>query len=277
MPLDKENLHNLTGLWKKYGVCEKSQTPDGIQINRDWPHRVWMEQTDNGFAAFDSTSDFSSSLQSALHEVPMGTVFPLWIPNPILGDFKAVVPSYGLDSEKLKQLLQQSGWHKTFEQTAMYLNLDKLNPENNAAKRDEKDLDDLHLIAVTSQEDLSHWIKIASEAFQYDVNSESLIPLLDDSDIRILLGQFQGSPVACALLYKTGSIIGLHQMGVRKDYQGKGIARRFMYKLMQLSAEWSGKTMVLQASNAGLPLYEKLGFSEQFFIENYQKTTSNNG
>lgn len=270
MQLDKANLHNLTSLWRKYGVAVNKQTPCGIYINRDWPRRIWIEQIDCDLDVLNSASRLSSSLKPVLNKVPVGSVFPLFIANSAASNPLSAIHNCEFDVEQFKKILNNTGWKWTFDQVAMYLNL------NTASHKKDPALlpDELKLIRVRTQDELNQWIQAAREAFQYEISVNSIKALLNDPDIQILLGQFKGEPAACALLHKTGPIIGLHQMGVRTQFQGRGFATLIMHRLIQLSGEWSGETMVLQASSAGLPLYKKLGFVEQFLIKNYQKTVS---
>ncbi len=71
--------------------------------------------------------------------------------------------------------------------------------------------------------------------------------------------------------YKTGDTIGIHQVGVKPCFQGQGIARHLMAALLMRCQNWQAKRAVLQASSAGLPLYQSLGFNSQFIIKSYQQ------
>ena len=65
----------------------------------------------------------------------------------------------------------------------------------------------------------------------------------------------------------------MHQVSVSPSFQGQGIAKWLMINLLNQSVDWQAENIVLQASTMGKPLYDKLGFKGQFFINNYQKTT----
>lgn len=74
------------------------------------------------------------------------------------------------------------------------------------------------------------------------------------------------------MLYNTGEAIGVHQLDVRQAYQEQGIAKRFVRHMLAESVRWQGKYVVSQVSQAGKPLYDQLGFHNQFVINNYQRT-----
>lgn len=84
---------------------------------------------------------------------------------------------------------------------------------------------------------------------------------------RVLLAYNKDSqPVATGLLFKTGAVVGIHQIGVPAEHQGRGYATQMMRILIQYADQWQADSVVLQASTAGRPVYQKLGFVEQFLI-----------
>lgn len=93
----------------------------------------------------------------------------------------------------------------------------------------------------------------------------------DDPDVKILLLKKQGQAAVTALVYRTGSVVGVHLVGVKVEYRGQGIARELMHYVIQLSLDLGAHYITLQASAAGEPLYRQLGFVEQFLINNYQR------
>ncbi len=124
---------------------------------------------------------------------------------------------------------------------------------------------------IRSLENVQQWIDIGSEAFSYTIDYSVIKNLLNDKDVNIILGWQDDKAVAAALVLITGDVIGIHQVGVKKAFQGQGIARAFMHHIIEFCHGLNGKYLTLQASQSGQPLYQSLGFSTQFSIKNYQQ------
>lgn len=124
---------------------------------------------------------------------------------------------------------------------------------------------------VKTTQDITLWIDIVSEAFGYSIDHVVIDKLSNEQDMQILMTHYNDQAIATAILYKTGDIIGIHQVGVKQDFQSKGFARVFMQEIIATCLLWQGKIIVLQASQAGKPLYESLGFKQQFLIKSYQQ------
>lgn len=86
----------------------------------------------------------------------------------------------------------------------------------------------------------------------------------------MLLAEKDKEPVGTAILFYTGQVVGLHQLGVAQAAQGQGVARIMMHQLLALASESQARWMTLQASRKGLGLYEQPGFSRQGVVRNYQ-------
>jgi GNAT superfamily N-acetyltransferase len=238
MHVDDANITNLKSLWQKYGSkAVTGVAQPALYVNARWPYRCWFEWGDIAATA------------ALLETLPASTVVPLW----------------GEAHQDLASLLLQQGWACEFEQTAMWL------PVQNAHGRGLPVRAGFDVVRVKTQSDVCDWVDIGSDAFGYAIDPAVILPLLNDQDIQILLGRQHRQPVAGALLYKTGDVIGVHQVAVKKAFQGQGIAGHLMKVLIEACAQWQAKNIVLQASQAGRPLYERLGFCAQFVIKNYQR------
>lgn len=241
MNLIDANLINLTNLWKRYGAIQIADNGQ-VQVYRNtyWPHRCWLEG--------DSVAN--NDMTSFIDHIPDSATVSLW-------STKGANPC-------IEQQLRQRGWRCTFKLTAMCFNLNGLSSisPSDASFR---------MQPVNTLADVKEWVEIGSDAFGYNIDVPVIEKLINESDFRLLLGTFNGEAVASALLYKTGDTVGVHQLGVKCSFQGRGIARQFMQRLLIAGTKWQGKAVVLQASEVGLPLYESLRFTRQFIIDNYQK------
>jgi len=267
MDTNQANLSNLVGLWHKYGALRITAggAPDMFS-NSSWPHRCWLDlATPNNIVNTPSDVSFAAIEKPSIAPSVAPIVVPIF---PVLTDTTAV--KY---NTKLEQWLITNGWQCQFEQSAMCLNLagDNRQYQNYSPVTTTASRPDLTIKPVVTNDDVNNWVAIGSEAFGYQIDKAVIQPLVDDSNIELLLVSQSGINVASALLYKTGTIVGIHQIGVAQAAQGQGIARWLMQQLIERASKGQASAVVLQASMAGKPLYDSLGFKSQFVIKNYQK------
>lgn len=79
---------------------------------------------------------------------------------------------------------------------------------------------------------------------------------------RCAIASFDGKDGAAALLLFSHSIAGLYWVGTRPEARGKRLAARVVQFLTNHAFEFGARAVVLQASDAGAPLYRRLGFTQ---------------
>ena len=257
MHINEANLTNLTGLWKKYGSSAGATLPS-VYSSPQWPYRSWVEWSGEKLTTgmHKQVGDFSW-----LNNLPETAILPVWK----ISDASEFDVSTSLKSLDIENHLIKNNWRCSFKQLAMYLEL------QTAVSYLPLPRQGFVMTRVSSLHDVKTWVDIASDAFNYMIDRAVIDALLGDDDIQLLLGWQDELPVCCALLFKTGEFIGIHQVGVKRGFQGQGIARYLMLYLLDKCIQWQGKYAVLQASHLGQSLYESLGFKAQFHIKNYQK------
>lgn len=248
MDLNQANIDNLTSLWKKYGAEQKSGNhTSSLLFNTKWPFRSWLEDL--------------ADLENLLQFVPDSHYLSVW---PF--EVSPAIKNSGKCLEcTMTATLRDKGWHCEFEQTAMYLNLATYNQPEIYVESD------LILKPVSSDQELNAWLRICGEAFGYQVDKTVIENLLTDNEIQILLGWVSRRPALTALILSDGTIAGLHQMGVSPEFQGQGLSKMAMLKLLLNSKNSGIQYMALQASEVGLPVYKKLGFVEQFRLKHFKR------
>jgi len=263
MHINKANINNLTGLWKKYGSQQigKNKFPF-LRINTHWPNRCWFDWKGISDKTSRKTLQEHANDNRLFDELSESTVVSVW---PIM----SLVNKNELNDQFAQQLIENSliekNWVCGFKQMAMSLKL------QNKSSHLPSTRPEFQVKTVCTLKEVKEWVDIGSEAFSYNIDRSVIEQLINDKDIQILLGIQNDQAVACALLYKTDDVIGLHQFGVKQAFQGQGIARYFMQEILAACIVWRGEYVVLQASLAGQPLYFSLGFEELFYIKNYQK------
>lgn len=262
MDINQANINNLKSLWKKYGAdklapdkCSQQTNEQGFYVNKLWPNRCWFDGNFN----INNIDDLS-----ILSKLAQDSLFPI-LPTFVSENNQQFVTQ----PSNIEHWLLENNWCKALEQTAMCTTLDScslLTSKNNAKHAD------FCVKKLETAVELSPWFAATEMAFGYCIDRSVIENLVEDSDIQLLLGLYQGQAIASALINKTDDVIGIHQVGVKPDFQGQGLASIFMREILSLCQSWQGKYAVLQASELGKPLYERLGFTAQFIINSYQQS-----
>lgn len=275
--LIQENLHNLLSLWKTYGAhtvryphALHSQQNDDTRVyyNPSWPYRSWVELgTNSTQTEAVITNQILSAPLRALPEAPLrSAVIPVCLPE------------HSPHLTQAQGLFHNAGFTCSFTQKAMALNLHSLSQHTleqeftPLGKNKSQSGSELALTQLTHPQTIPNWCDIAGAAFQYTIDQNVIFPLVNHPHCRLYLAYENQQPVATALLYKTGTSIGIHQIGVHPAHQGKGVANALMKKLLMACKSWGGRTAVLQASTQGEGLYIKWGFEPLFMIHNFTQT-----
>lgn len=244
----QDNYSNLIGLWKLYGTKELLPNHPSLFHNTGWPYRCWMENPE----VLKDTTCVKRELEN----------LRLISPNTTVSLFQNNQVSRNANNTGLQSTLNASGFQHAFNQVAMDLQLNNWQPS--------KACIDLDTVEVKSKSHIDEWGSIGSNAFGYEIDPSIISNIKDYEGITCLLFELHGTAVATALLYQTGSIMGVHQVAVSPEFQGKGIARGLMTKLINQCKKQQLEAISLQASEAGKHLYDSLGFQPLFDIHNYQ-------
>lgn len=235
--LSLANWHNLTSLWDTLGARPIALPPisdRAIRMRgcRQWPHRHWF---------LDAPSLAVTELLTSLPSSAVVSVHADLAP---------------------RQALRDASFTLAFEQRAMVLELQSpiSLPQSN-----------LEICEVHERSQLSAWREVASQSFGYEIDATPTERLLQNEVSRLLLLLIDGHPAACALLYRSAAICGIHQIGVLPHYRKRGLARELMLEVLHRAKAEGASHATLQASRLGLSLYRKLGFVEQFVLETHAR------
>lgn len=236
------NIENLTQLWKRMGTTPHIMDNAGSLFYSDnWPHRCWFESKLNRYEA--------STITKFIEQIKNHYILPVWL-QP------------GIPMSDLEERLRNNGFEMVLQQTAMVLEMK--NYQQQAAS-------EFNIIEVNSTSDIDIWTDIAARAFSYEINSDVIRTIVDMPEVQLLLAVINNHPVATALIFNTGNVVGVHQVGVLEQFRGQGIARKLMHHVINQCATLPARYVTLQASVTGAVLYKSLGFKPQFKIKSYQR------
>ena len=135
-------------------------------------------------------------------------------------------------------------------------------------------------ITELSKDSLDEGIKVFKKAMKFP--DEMLSWLINSANLfydkrrLIALGVFLNNKII-----GFGSIIPYEDtawipyVGIEETQQGKGYGRELMQELLKVTDDIGYKSVSLCASNAGLPLYKKLGFKEDYIGRIYSAPENN--
>jgi N-acetylglutamate synthase len=84
-----------------------------------------------------------------------------------------------------------------------------------------------------------------------------------DPTVRVAVADLEGQPVAHAAAVRSGPAIGIYAVGTVEGYRRRGYGRAVTWAVIDAGvAAWGSEVVLLQSSEAGVPVYESMGFAE---------------
>jgi GNAT superfamily N-acetyltransferase len=239
--LDKANIDNLTAVWCAMGAQPLPEAGmAGLQASPGWPNRHWFD--------WGQAVEEGAQLRETLSRLPGRAVVPVW--------------AAGDEPGPLEQTLRALGFAVSLEQRAMHLRLADWQSIPSGV---------LQLRRVQYEPDVLAWAELCGSAFGYPMDAQIITRLSRDDSASLWLAERDGEAVATAMLFQTGEVVGMHQVGVPHSFRGQGIARELMQALLDLCGELGASYVTLQASSMGEGLYRQLGFTRRFMVRSYRR------
>ncbi|WP_265110895.1 GNAT family N-acetyltransferase [Halosolutus halophilus] len=142
---------------------------------------------------------------------------------------------------------------KAAEQPGMAMaTLDEIPPRDSVAE----------IAEVTDSDERDEFSTVTASAFEWplDVVEQVDQAALAADDVRLFLGRVDGHPAASGLLIQSGHVAGVYSIGVVEEFRRRGIGEAMSWEVLQAGREAGCQVGVLQSSEMGYPLYERMGF-----------------
>ena len=233
-----QNINNLTSLWEEVSQVNNSLVQTDLYNyiaveNSDWPNRVWFHRDPD-----------EQSL--------------LFVKSTLFARFpRLTLPYWDIYESDTSSRIEQNGFVKRFEQTAMCLRFDAVFDVRGV----------LAVELVSSLEQAKLWSRLFALSFGYEIQADLLFAAL--ARVCCYIAYFEGEAVGTAITYQTGNVTGIHSVGIIPEGRRKGLANELMKVLLNVAIENKSEYATLQASDMGKLMYQNLGFEEQFVIKNY--------
>lgn len=84
--------------------------------------------------------------------------------------------------------------------------------------------------------------------------------MMTDDAFVPMIARVDGRPVGRGLLFLEDDVAGVYNVGVLEAYRRQGIGEAITWEILQAGREAGAEIGVLQSSEMGYPLYERMGF-----------------
>ena len=81
-----------------------------------------------------------------------------------------------------------------------------------------------------------------------------------DVEVRVFSARVDHQPAGVSIAIRTGDVSGVYGVGTRPEFRRRGVGTALSWAAVNAGREWGCEAVVLQATAAGLPVYERIGF-----------------
>lgn len=119
----------------------------------------------------------------------------------------------------------------------------------------------MEIRVVSTEEELKKVFDLRTEVFvrEQQVPIELELDELDKTATHVIVME-DTEVIGCGRIIMEGSTAWIGRVAVKKSYRGKGIGKKLMETMMQISLEKGAKTISLHAQIQVEPFYRKLGY-----------------
>ena len=129
-------------------------------------------------------------------------------------------------------------------------------------------LKNLSISPVINRSDLREWIAVIADEHWF-FGEDYLTAAMADSALTLYMGRWEGKAISVALLFVHAGVAGIYLVNVLSDYWRRGVGGAMTHRLLADARDLGCRIAVLQASDMGRGLYEKMGFCQICEIEYY--------
>ncbi len=159
-----------------------------------------------------------------------------------------------IESTTLSNALTQLGLTKHYSQPGMILERDVHVPNPS---------EEMHVFEVSNTAQLAHFNRITAQAYNLSPYMVDLLiteAFMQRKESTLLTGWVDRTLVCIASLIETESCTGIYWVATHSDHLRNGYAEQMTRHAIHIARQRGASTVTLQASESGLPLYEKMGF-----------------
>lgn len=129
----------------------------------------------------------------------------------------------------------------------------------------------LTIEVVNDEVILYDWLRVVSVALFRNDNTamDSYAEMIKNDNTIFFLGRLDGKPVATSALFYARGVAGIYFVSTLEDYRNRGIGSAMTATTMLMAKSQSYRIAILQATEIGERVYNKLGFERLSTFGNY--------
>lgn len=251
-PIDaiEENLYAMLAAWGRIPGSELVQEPPAMRYT-----------TGIAFPAFNGVARARLAQADVEHEIDALLAFfrqhalpSLWWLGP------SATPA------TLGERLVARGLVRTEDAIGMALSIDQISAPALVPG--------LEIRRVSGATEMARWTEIVASCFDlpHDILpacTRLFAAMGDGRASRAYMGLLDGTPVGVSSLYGEGDVAGIHWVGTLAAARGRGIGTAMTWAVVDQARALGYRMAVLHASQMGLGVYRRLGFTPHCTFEHY--------
>lgn len=246
---------SVSAYWGTYALADGGQhkkLPGALFMQTAIPHCLFNSVILTGRepATIDAALDLSANCRNAFG-------------GPVLWRV-----SVSADSEEVRTRLDQAGLQRGDAHPAMQMDLSGLPAP--------QPVDGLVIETASGAEGRRNWGQLAIEAFEMEDGlraamgaCEATIPSELFEDQPRFTGYIDGEPAAVSSLVMTDGVAGIYAVATLPQARKRGIGSAMSLHAMSEGKRRGASLAVLQATDMGRPVYERIGFRSVFDYQAY--------
>lgn len=172
-------------------------------------------------------------------------------------------------SPEQKQCLEEQGFHEEMWQTGMVLPISKQSYDQSLPEGDF-----IWLTEIKSQVD--GWAEGVAQAFSQKEENAIVRCFANSRIMDLYYYLHNGIVAATGLVYHQKDVAGIYLVGTTPEFRRRGFADAIVHRALKYEAKKGVSLMVLQASEMGLPVYERIGFHATGRISHWEHSQAGN-
>lgn len=147
---------------------------------------------------------------------------------------------------------------------------------------EERSVKGLSIELVQNRKMLKEFAQVGFEVFEFlDSDRALYMKGINDApdrvmnDADIFIGYLQGDPVATGISFTKGRSVGVYFVGTVENARNRGIGTAMTARCINSGIDRGADVSLLQSSEEGFKVYERLGFKRCCDIEIYSKKAQN--
>ncbi len=253
----KRNLYDFFGYLRYWDGCEFYETPDlqrwWTPVPYPWFNGAISRQAPNG----NAPAEIRETL--AYFKAKGNQVITWWLPPE-------------LEASDWGRQLEQNGLNYTADTPGMAADLHQLN-------EDLPHPAGLEIRKVRDAAGMADWASVFVEGYglppDWEPGMLGMMRALGlGDDVQCYLARLDGENVAASCVFYSAGAAGIYCVGTRRNWRGRGIGAAVTLQPLLDARQKGYRLGILQSSEMGYRVYERMGFKEVCKVAHYYWTNT---